>query len=105
MYSPEAFNMQPIPNVYDKEGTGKRSFVYFFPAYLNRKGCYNDDGISDVTKAILEVLVNRYNVKYNSPDINLITKTIAEHPIVPQEAIIRTRGNLFPITQLQERLN
>ena len=105
MYSPEAFNMQPIPNVYDKEGTGRKQFVYFFPAYLNRNGCYDSDGISDVTKAILEVLINRYNVKYNSTDINLITKTIAEHPIVPQEAILRTKGNLFPVTELNNRLN
>ena len=96
MYSPRAFNMQPIKNVYDKVGQGKPEFVYFYPAYVNRNGCYDKDGISDVTKAILEVLINRYNVKYNTTDSTLITKTIAEHPIVPQEAVLRTRGNLFP---------
>jgi len=46
---------------------------------------------------MLEVLINRYNVKYNTTDHNLIIKTIAEHPIVPQEAIMRSKGNLFPI--------
>lgn len=105
MYSPRAFNMQPIKNVYDKVGQGKPEFVYFYPAYVNRNGCYNKDGISDVTKAILEVLINRYNVKYNTTDSTLITKTIAEHPIVPQEAVLRTRGNLFPSSQINERLN
>jgi len=105
MYSPKAFNMQAIPNVYDKVGQGGQDFVYFYPAYLNRNGCYNKDGISDVTKAILEVLINRYNVKYNTTDHNLIIKTISEHPIVPQEAIMRSRGNLFPIQQINERLN
>lgn len=105
MYSPRAFNMQPIKNYYDKIGQGKNEFVYFFPAYINRNGCYNKDGISDVTKAILEVLINRYNVKYNTTDSTLITKTIAEHPIVPQEAVLRTRGNLFPSAQINERLN
>lgn len=105
MYSPKAFNMQPIPNVYDKVGQGKQDFVYFYPAYVNRNGCYNKDGISDVTKAILEVLINRYNVKYNTTDANLIIRTIAEHPIVPQEAIMRTRGNLFPVQAINERLN
>lgn len=105
MYSPRAFNMQPIKNVYDKVGQGKPEFVYFYPAYINRNGCYNKDGISDVTKAILEVLINRYNVKYNTTDSTLITKTIAEHPIVPQEAVLRTRGNLFPSSQINERLN
>lgn len=105
MYSPRAFNMQPIKNDYDKIGQGKNEFVYFFPAYINRNGCYNKDGVSDVTKAILEILINRYNVKYNTTDATLITKTIAEHPIVPQEAVLRTRGNLFPAAQINERLN
>ena len=105
MYSPRAFNMQPIKNVYDKVGQGKPEFVYFYPAYVNRNGCYNKDGVSDVTKAILEILINRYNVKYNTTDATLITKTIAEHPIVPQEAVLRTRGNLFPASQINERLN
>lgn len=105
MYSPKAFNMQAIPNVYDKVGRGKQEFVFFFPAYMNRNGCYNKDGISDVTKAILEILINRYTVKYNSTDANLITKTISEHPIVPQEAILRSQGNFFPVIQIQERIN
>ena len=105
MYSPKAFNMQPIKNVYDKVGQGKPEFVYFYPAYVNRNGCYDKDGVSDVTKAILEILINRYNVKYNTTDATLITKTIAEHPIVPQEAVLRTRGNLFPASQINERLN
>lgn len=105
MYSPRAFNMYPIKNDYDKIGQGKNEFVYFFPAYINRNGCYNKDGVSDVTKAILEILINRYNVKYNTTDSTLITKTIAEHPIVPQEAVLRTRGNLFPSSQINERLN
>ena len=105
MYAPKAFNMQPIPNVYDKVGQGKRDFIYFYPAYVNRNGCYNRDGISDVPKAVLEVLINRYNVKYNTTDSNLITKTIAEHPIVPYEAIMRTQGNMFPVQQINERIN
>lgn len=105
MYSPKAFNMQPIPNVYDKVGQGKREFVYFYPAYINRNGCYNKDGISDVTKALLEVLINRYNVKYNTTDSNLIIKTIAEHPVVPQEAIMRTQGSMFPVQTINTRIN
>lgn len=105
MYNPLGYNIQAIPNVYDKEGQGRKYFSYFFPGYLNRKGCYNNNGVSDVTKALLEILKNRYLVKYNSTDIKAITKAISEIPITPQEAILRTRGNLFPITALNERLN
>lgn len=105
MYNPLGYNMQEVLNVYDKEGQGRKYFVYFFPGYINRKGCYDKDGNSDVTKALLEILTNRYTVKYNSTDVNAITKTISEIPITPQEAIIRTTGSIFPITELTERLN
>lgn len=105
MYNPLGYNMQSILNVYDKEGQGRKNFVYFFPGYLNRKGCYNEDGVSDVTKALLEILKSRYIVKYNSTDIKAITKTVSEVPITPQEAILRSNGNIFPVTALNERLN
>lgn len=105
MYNPLGYNMQEIINIYDKEGQGRKYFVYFFPGYINRKGCYDKDGNSNVTKALLEILMNRYTVKYNSTDINAISKAISEVPITPQEAIIRTTGSIFPITELTERLN
>lgn len=104
MYNPVGYKTYGIKNVYDKEGQGRPTFTYFFPAYINRSDCYDEQGNSDVTKALLEILVNRYNVKYNSTDINTITKCIAEIPITPQEAILRTRGNIFPVADLTQRL-
>ena len=104
VYNPKGYRMYALPNVFDKEGQSKPYITFFFPGYMNRKGCYDGNGNSDVTKAILEILVDRYRVKYNSSDINSITKTIAEIPITPQEAILRTRGNLFPITEITQRL-
>lgn len=104
VYNPNGYRMYALPNVFDKEGQSKPYITFFFPGYMNRKGCYDENGNSDVTKAILEILVDRYRVKYNSSDINSITKTIAEIPITPQEAILRTRGNLFPITEITQRL-
>lgn len=105
MYNPKGYRIKGVPNVYDKIGQGRPTFAYFYPGYLNRADCYDKDGNSDVTKAILEILQDRYTVKYNSTDINAITKRIAEIPITPQEAIQRSRGNIFPITELTTRLN
>ena len=105
MYNPVGYNIYSVPNVYDKEGQGRSRFTYFFPGYLNRADCYDDNGNSNVTKAILEILKDRYIVKYNSSDISSISKRIAEIPITPQEAILKTRNNIFPITDLNERLN
>ena len=104
MYNPRGYNMYALPNVYDKNNQGKRYFVFFFPGYINRKGCYNRDGVSDVIQALIEILMNRYRVKYNSTDPSTVIKTIAEVPITPAEAIIKTGVNMFPVTDLTERL-
>ena len=104
MYHPEGYNMYALPNVFDKNNQGKKYFVFFFPGYINRKGCYNEDGVSDVIQALIEILMNRYRVKYNSSDPNTLIKTIAEVPITPAEAIIKTGVNMFPVTDLTERL-
>lgn len=104
MYNPKGYNMYALPNVFDKYNQGKPYFVFFFPGYVNRKGCYNENGVSDVIKALIEILMNRYRVKYNSTDPNTIIKTIAEVPITPAEAIVKTGVNMFPIADLTERV-
>lgn len=104
MYNPKGYNMYALPNVFDKYNQGKPCFVFFFPGYVNRKGCYNENGVSDVIKALIEILMNRYRVKYNSTDPNTIIKTIAEVPITPAEAIVKTGVNMFPIADLTERI-
>ena len=105
MYNPDGYNMEKNPNVWDKEGQGRKWFTFFYPAYLNRANCMDENGNSDVTKALLEICQDRYVVKYNSSDINAITKRISQYPITPQEAIIRAHSTIFPITELNERLN
>lgn len=105
MYNPNGYNIKAVNNVYDKEGQGRKQFTYFFPGYMNRADCYDEDGNSDVNKALLEILLDRYKVKYNSTDINAITKRIAEIPITPQEAILKTKDNIFPIVEITKRLN
>lgn len=105
VYNPEGYNFIAFDNVYDKVGQGKRKFAFFFPGYLNMANCYDSNGNSDVTKALLSILKDRYFVKYHSTNINAISKRIAEIPITPQEAMLKSRGNIFPVTQLTQRLN
>lgn len=106
IYSPEGYNLQGLDNVFDKEGQGRKQMTMFYPAYMNYDdSCIDKDGNSDVTKALLILLMDRYKVKYGSTDINTITKRISQYPITPQEAIIRSRGNMFPVTELNARLN
>lgn len=104
LYNPEGYNIQAIPNVYDKSSQGKSNFGFFFPAYVNRQGCYNKDGVSDVIKALLEVLEKRYYAKYKTNDPKTIVRVVAEMPITPAEATIKVDANMFPVTTLTERL-
>ena len=104
LYNPEGYNIQAIPNVYDKLSQGKSNFGFFFPAYVNRYDCYNKDGVSDVIKALLEILVKRYDAKYKTNDPKTILRVVAEMPITPAEATIKVDANMFPVTTLTERL-
>lgn len=104
IFNPDGYNIYSLPNVYDKGVVGKR-ISFFYGAYLNRAGCYNQDGVSDVVKALLQILLNRYKVKYNSSEPDTIIRTIAEMPITPQEAITRVSQNIFPVTLINDRLS
>lgn len=103
LYNTEAYNILSLPNVYDRKGQGKSTFGYFFPSYVNRAGCYNKDGVSDVVKALVEILMARYNAKFSS-DPKTVLRVIAEDPITPAEAIIKVKAAYFPVTALTERL-
>ncbi len=105
-YSPIGYNMEALNNVYDKEGQGRKQCCFFYGAYMNYDdSCIDENGNSDITKSLLAILYDRYKTKYGSTDVNTITKRISQYPIVPQEAMLRSHGNIFPVTELNARLN
>ena len=103
-YSPKGYKVLSIPNVFDKNTHGNTESAFFFPQYLNVNGFYDKNGNSDVIGALINILVNRINVKYNTLDPNAIVQEKAERPITPQEAIMRKEGSAFPIGALKELL-
>lgn len=103
LYNPNGYNIYAIENVFDKPNQGKKLFGFFFPSYINRAGCYNKDGVSDVIKALIEILTARYDAKY-SADPKSVLRVIAEDPITPAEAIIKVKSAYFPVSSLTERL-
>ena len=103
LYNTKSYNLHTLTNVYDKPNQGKPTFGFFFPAYVNRAGCYNKDGISDVVKALIQILMARHKAKYSS-DPKTVLRVIAEDPITPAEAIIKVKAAYFPVNSLNERL-
>ena len=105
LQAPDGYNILSVPNVYDRKGQGSPRFGFFYPAYINRLGCCNHDGVSDVIKALFQVLMARYKAKYNSADPKSVLRVIAEDPITPSEAIVKVKAAYFPVQALNERLN
>lgn len=104
IYHPAGSNILSFENVWDKSSQSRGTSIFCFPAYVNRLGCYNHDGISDVTKALFQLCWERYIAKYENPDPMQIIRTMAEDPITLQDAIMRKDGTKFPVAQLRERL-
>jgi len=102
-YSPRAYNILGISNVFDKNANEEIKCGFFWGAYLNRNECYDEKvGEPDVIKALVEICLDRFKVKYSSSDSSSITQKKAEEPITPQEAIMRTEGTVFPVSDIKE---
>ena len=103
LYNPDAYEIYALENVYDQKGKGTNKFPFFFPSYISRAGCMDKDGNSDVVKAMLEILMERWTVKQGGDAASLLSR-IAQMPITPAEAILKVRSNFFPVVMLNERI-
>lgn len=103
LYNPSAYKILALDNVYDKTGKGAKKFAYFFPSYISRAGCMDKDGNSDVVAALMEILMNRWEVKHGG-EPETIMSVIAQNPITPEEAIIKAQSTFFPAAAINERL-
>lgn len=104
IYHPRGYRIKSYENVWDIEGRAGKDSIFCFPAYINRSGCMDENGISDVTLALFRICCERYLMKYNNPDPMQLTRTKAEYPITLQDAIMQRDGAYFPTAQLMERL-
>ena len=104
VYNPKGYDVYAIPNVWDKPNQGRPLFAFFTPAYVNLKGFYNKDGVSDVVRGLLHLLTDRYKAKYETGDPRTIIKVVSNMPITPAEAIIQGSISQFPVTDIEGRL-
>lgn len=103
LYNPRAYEVLALENVYDRQGRGTKKFAYFFPSYISRAGCMDANGNSDVTAALMEILMKRWDVQHGG-DPATIMSVIAQMPITPEEAIIKAQSTFFPAAAINERL-
>lgn len=104
VYNPKGYDVYAIPNVWDKPNQGRPWFSFFTPAYINLKGFYNKDGVTDVVGSLLFLLNERWKAKYNTSDPKTIIKIVSNMPITPSEAMIQGGVNQFPVTDIENRI-
>lgn len=103
-YSPRAFNIYGIPDFYNKNTQGLSECGFFWGAYMNREGCTREGGEPDILLALIEIISERLAIIAASNDPSAITQKKAEHPLTPDEAIMRTGGSIFPVADISEYL-
>lgn len=102
---PKGYNVYALPNIYDKGSEGNKDTIFFFPGYINIKGFYNKDGVSDVTGSMLDELKYRYVLKYNSSDPVQLTRRRAETAFTIKDAIMQTGSTIYPVSDLNDRVS
>ena len=102
-YNPDGYQVYSVPNVWDP-GREATKCGFFIPESKNREGYYDKDGNSFVKEATEEVLQEREVIRKNSRNPLAVTYKMAESPLIPQEAILRTVGALFPVKDLKVAL-
>ncbi len=102
---PDGYNVYSLPNFWDKGAQGKKKTIFFFPGYINAKGYYNEDGVSDVIGAMISEIEYRINLKYNSSDPLQLTRRKAETAFTIQDAIMKRDGSLYPTDKLNDVIN
>ena len=103
-YSPSAYNIYGVPDYYNKNTSGLSECGFFWGAYLNRENYTHVTGEPDVIGALIEILKERVAIIAASNDPAAITQKKAEHPLTPDEAIMRTGGSIFPVADIGEYL-
>lgn len=101
---PHSYNILGLPNIYDLNVNPDDEVGFFMPEYLNREFCIDENGNSDVIKALAYIYQDRVDKKNNSDDPFAIVREKAERPITPTEAMMRKTGNHFPVYLLTEFL-
>ncbi len=104
-YSPSTFNMLGIPNVFDRKVAAGSECGYYCAEYMNREGCYDKDGNSDVINALIETFSARELIRKSTQDPNALIQEKADRSITPQEACMRKEGSLFNVEDLKVHLS
>lgn len=97
--NPNGYNILPYDNPYLTDPVIQKGM--FIPEYMNLEGYMDSDGNSLVLNALKSIQEDRKIVLENTRDRHAYKRYLAEKPIVPEEAMMKLSGNMFPVMDLQ----
>lgn len=103
-YNPAAYRMLPFINIWDEEAQNS-TCGFFHPVTWNMEGYYDNQGNSDIEKAIKWEINRRKTLLENSSSTALLQKHVQEYPFCPSEAFLTVSTNNFPVVELRNQLN
>ena len=103
-YEGRAYNVHVIPNKWD-QGASNGRCGHFVSVEQNLEGAMDSHGNSNIDLARKMTDASRSKIISATKNPEAITRFIAEEPRMPQEAIMRLGGTIFPINDLKEHLN
>jgi hypothetical protein len=102
---PGAYNIYGLKNIYDRNAPSTSTCGYYCGEYMNREGCYDKNGNSDIVKALVEVFIARKIIATSTDDPNALIQEKADRSITPQEAMMRKEGHIFNVEDMKVHLS
>lgn len=99
-YDPEAFNLLSFNDTWEHRG----KIAYFTPAYLGLNHLKDEEGNTNIEKGIEELMAQREKLMNSKSGRDALDNVIQYQPLVPSEVFLTKQGNIFPISELRDRL-
>jgi hypothetical protein len=97
--NPKSYNLLEFENIFDEELYGMKS-AYFTPATYS-VSYIDSNGNTDTELSLNSYIEPNRKLLETSPDPQVYTQFCAEKPLKPSEALMATKGNIFPVKELK----
>lgn len=101
-YHPKAYNLHEFDNVWDTDTEYGSRCSFFVPAWSNM--FMDEDGNTLKDQSINDWVKQRQEIQDAGGETTLLDRFVAEHPLTPQESMLRIGGNIFPKKLLMSQL-
>ncbi len=103
-YNPVGYRLMPFINIWD-ENALESTCGFFHPFYLNFEGYYDEQGNSDIDRALADEDKIRENIIKQAAGNKILQGRVQEFPKSPSEAFLTVSYNDFPVVELRNHLN